>query len=228
MMQPKQQFRVVATALSPARGTLAKVNREIAEAQASVAAANQPINKLNAVAGRLAAAEQKLAASRTADDEQLAAWLEAGRNGPRPMPSHKTLCLEAELVEVRRDRTAAEHALPLRQSEMAQLQEQLGGLAEQQRVAVAAVIVEECERFCQAELRPLLAEFLRREGAVRGLSKVLWTAGQNGLAAQVDAAIASCRPNEAALDLRPGEALLRRLLTDHEATLGIFDERSGR
>jgi hypothetical protein len=60
MVRTQPELRVVKTPLSPARETLARINTEIAELREAVAEANGPITKLNAVAGRLAAAEQNL------------------------------------------------------------------------------------------------------------------------------------------------------------------------
>src|SRR6516162_9249592 len=103
MMQPKPQFHVVETSLSPAREHLAKINAEIGELKAAVAAAQIPLNRLHATITRLAAAEQRLAASRAADDQRLAEWITSGGEGDRPQPSHSTLRAESEVIEAQAD-----------------------------------------------------------------------------------------------------------------------------
>ena len=85
------RLTVVESALSPARETLHKVNREIAELKAIVSAAQIPLNRLLATNARLAAAEQKLATARAADDQVLADWLSSGGEGALPQPSHEML-----------------------------------------------------------------------------------------------------------------------------------------
>jgi hypothetical protein len=227
MARTQPELRVVKTPLSPARETLARINAEISELREAVARAQAPINALHAAGARLAAAEQRLAVSRSGDDKRLAGWLEGGREGPRPEPSHETLRLEAELVEARRDHAAAEPALPLRQEEQQRLQEKLGALASEQQRLVFDVCVEEIERVCSAELRPALAAFLRIENIVRGLEQKLWEIGRAGAGASLSAAhqaklaIDGCRPDKTSLTPGPGEALLRALLADHEATLEV-------
>jgi hypothetical protein len=205
--------------LSPARETLARLNTEIAQLQAIVAAAQIPLNRLHATSTRLAAAEQRLAASRATDDQRLADWLTSGGEGARPRPSDATLRCEHEVIELSADAGAAQAALPAKQEEVARHQEALGRLAAQQVTAVNAVIVEIADDFCMRELRPRIAEYLRVEAVIRGLSNVLWTTGQNGVAAQVDRLITACRPTDGGVDRQPGERLLRELLNDAEARL---------
>ena len=220
------QLSVVET-LSPAREALTRINAEIAELRLSIAAANEPVVKLIAVAVRLADAEQKLAASRGEDDERRASWLAADRDGPRPEPSDQTLRYEIELVEARRDHVAAERALPVRQEEAQRLNERLGALALQQRAVVYNVVLEAVRDFCETELRPVIAEFLRRENALRGVADILWQEGRrNGsaslsVAAQVSAAIEACRPDKTNPNQKPGERLLRELMSDAGARLEL-------
>jgi hypothetical protein len=217
----QSQFRVVENSLSPAREHLAKINAEIDELKAIVAAAQIPLNRLHATTTRLAAADQRLAASRAADEQRLAEWITSGGEGDRPQPSHSTLRCEQEVIEAQADAVAAERALPAKQQEIAQLQARLGALAEQQKTAVNAVIVEVTEEFCAREIKPRITEVLRVQAVIQGLSNLLWTTGQNGVATQVDGIIRACRPNEGPLDLAPGERLLRELMVDAEATLAI-------
>jgi hypothetical protein len=142
MAAPAAPVLSVVKTSSPAREHLARINGQVGEIREAIAAALKPITALHAAGARLVTVEQKLAASRSIDDEALSSWLEAGREGPRPEPSHETLRLEAAFVEAKRDRGAAEAALPLRQSEVARRQEELARVVEQQTTAVNAVVVE--------------------------------------------------------------------------------------
>ena len=221
MMQSKPQFHVVETSPSPAREHLAKINGEIDALKTVVAAAQIPLNRLHATTARLAAAEQRLAASRSTDEQRLAEWITSGGEGDRPQPAHSTLRCEQEVIEARADAAAAERTLPAKQEEVAQLQARLGALAEQQKTAISAVLIEIAEAYCEHELKPRLAELLKYEAVLKGLSNQLWSSGNNGVASQIDGAIRSCRPGDVALDLAPGERLLRELMIDHEATLAV-------
>jgi hypothetical protein len=67
----------VLTVITPAREALSKVNAEVVELHAVVAASLEPITKLQAVSARLAGAEAWLAAARGEDDRHLSEWLAA-------------------------------------------------------------------------------------------------------------------------------------------------------
>jgi hypothetical protein len=89
MAAPAVPVLSVVKTLSPAREHLAMINRRVEELKTAIADALKPITALHTVVARLATVEQRLAASRAGDDERLSTWLEGGREGARPMPSHE-------------------------------------------------------------------------------------------------------------------------------------------
>jgi hypothetical protein len=110
-LMPAAALKIAVLPASPARSILAQAIAETKAASDSLALAEAPVAKLQAI---IAAAEQALAqlTERQRDDEAiLGDWLAAGGAGERPAPVVQTLSAERRVAELPPDAAAGRRAL---------------------------------------------------------------------------------------------------------------------
>jgi hypothetical protein len=94
-----------------ARARLREANARVEAIGAELAALAEPTNRLARIAGEADRAEKRRAALQGKDLEILGAWIASGE-GERPQPSPELIEVERQLVQLRRDREAADLASP--------------------------------------------------------------------------------------------------------------------
>ena len=209
--------------LSPARAALAAANERLAALNAEFAALVEPANRLAAIVGKADTAERRRKAAYDRDTTVLAEWL-AGGVGERPQPSDELLAAEHDLVQLRRDREAAELITPRAQERYMECHGRLVAASAAQQAALYGAAAEAAVEFINGTLRPRIREALQARVLLEGLLEVM--AFGPGAAAGGQAAADRVRPVQtavfrtaAARNSDAGRAFLDRLAKEPGAEL---------
>ena len=158
--------------LSPARANLAAANERLAALNAEFAALVEPANRLAAIVGKADTAERRRKAAYDRDTTILAEWL-AGGVGERPQPSDELLAAERDLVQLRRDREAAELITPRAQAVYMACHGRLTAASAEQQAALYGAAAEAALEFIDGTLRPRIREALQARVLLEGLLEVM-------------------------------------------------------
>jgi hypothetical protein len=210
-------------ARSPARAALAKATARLDAANAALAAASEPVNRLFAVESRAVEIETRCKALAKAHSDALAAWIVDGAEGERPSPSPEQLAAEIELAQVAADVIAARKAMPVAQAAAQRCAEEVRAAAHDRDAALFTAAVEAAHCFFAGRYRTVLAEMLAHEDRLRGLELVL-RGHQHPVAISAGGAVSDLLRNIGhALQVKPDPEPARRLLAaltrDPDATL---------
>jgi hypothetical protein len=139
------------------------------------------------------------------------------------------LC-DHRVINLRRDGTAAQSALPSAQKAVQRCAERVRDVGRAQEAALFRVAVEAFEIFCERRLLPAINEMLAFQAIAEGLEQRLWGEGRRGegstaaLSAAAAAVEIIARTKAAAgvpHDSASADRLLRQLAADPGAELGV-------
>lgn len=209
--------------LSPARQALAAANERVAAVGAEVDRLAEPANRLGRIIGEADRLERRRAELETKDREILTTWLLVG-DGDRPQPSPELLQIERQLIEARRDRAAAEAAVPDANMAFQQATLRLREAGQTRDTALYQVGAEAACGYIDRVLRMRVREALAARVVVESLVEVLGfgPGAPNGGQAAAGRIREHLKPVLAASQLRDSDGARRfldRLANDPAAEL---------
>jgi hypothetical protein len=160
--------------LSHARELLLNSINTVRSAQTEVEQASAPTHMLRSLITEAEQAERRLAERREPEVTALAAWLQAGGCGDRPLPSEDTLAAEREVARLTRDADAARLALGEAEAVIARTVAVVTAAARGRATAMTDVAIEEAERVIRNEFLPAATATLQIEARLRGLQNALF------------------------------------------------------
>jgi len=214
---------------SAARDELRRAIAQLAEAVRAQAAAQEPVDRLNAIIAAVAEAEARVTECRKNDAAKLDRWLDedAAAGRPRPMVSPATIAAETNLAQLRAEGNTAQAALPGRAQAFAAAGAVVRAVTAMRNSAVTRVAAEAAIHYAATVLRERAAAAVAAESVVEGVihelrQRGIVTGDIEALAAreQVIAARAEVRAEITGWgDVDRARRLLDRLTSDASAEL---------
>jgi hypothetical protein len=158
--------------LTPERAALAAATRRLAELSAEMATLVEPANKLAAVVGRFNEAERRRTELYAADTAILAEWLTSGE-GDRPLPSPELIAVEREVVQLRREREAAESMTPHVQAKYMECHGRLMAAQREREAALYQAAAAAALAFIDSTVRPSIRAALEGRCRIESLIEVV-------------------------------------------------------
>jgi hypothetical protein len=212
---------------TPGRAALAEAIAAVDEARETLAAALQPVQRLQGIIADLGRTERDLAALDRDHDRVVGEWLASGSIGEKPLPPAHRLGLAQRRDQLLPDAAAAESALPAARARELTASEECRHASERLAEAIPGA-ARDAACLLYPVLREKLEQFLTIEGQLRGLETVLRIAGnQDGApsawfvaADAIQSSILSVKRSAGVrIDLAGAEALLAVLPRDPNAVL---------
>ncbi len=219
--------------LSPARGALAQAIEALNEAQGRLHQAQSPMTEIDRIRARASCREAaelraEIGRLRCAHEAELAAWVDAGAKGLRPMPATGLVGAERRLGEMAGAAGAAEAQVSIAQEGYAGAAARVRQAAADRDRALWPAAVEAAAPVLDGLGRAVTA-VLGVEIRLRSLVSALREAGNrdsangNGAlaaASAVESGIQAARRSRAlAHDAGPGRSLIEHLRSDARAAL---------
>jgi hypothetical protein len=161
--------------LAPARLALQVAIRRLKAAQAAFAAADQPVQRLNAVVARAQQAETALAEVRAKSGQQklIADWIETGCVGERPVADHAEQAAKAAAANLQIEAAAAAERLPAAIERRRDPAAAMAAASGHHREMIAEAAVQAAREVVDGELVPAIEAVLWIEARLEGLRNAL-------------------------------------------------------
>ena len=210
-----------ASTLPGARAELQTVTRQLDQASADLAVAQQPISRLQRIVADADLSQRDLDAAQSAERDILAAWLASDMQGPRPQPSRALIEAERRVVEAARDAAAARSALPDHQAAAQRAAEHANAISRHRSEVHKAAIIEAVSEFVSGPFTDALRVFRGCECRVAAIEAHFQQTGDFTMVEQIRAIAAkACKAvPDMGGDARAGAMIVARLLANPAGNL---------